>query len=196
MTTPDDTLNTVDLTFWIIELQRGRPDAAEPQFKKILTRVEKLTRAMFTKFPRVGRFVELDDVIQNTLMRMLKTFRELRPTSRQEFYRLVNTLIRRELLDLTKRYYGPLGAGNHEAGESTVEQGGFDPEDLDRMAQFHEALEQLPSEQREVMSLVYYHGWQQAEIAMLFQISVKSVQRWHQKAVANLREQLPDFEAD
>lgn len=109
---PDDPpLDTADLLFWVTELRAGRADAAEPQFRKIIARVEQMARHMFRRFPRVGRYVDVDDVVQNTLIRLLRTMRDVRPGSTRQFYALTTELIRRELLDLAKHYYGPRGEG-------------------------------------------------------------------------------------
>jgi RNA polymerase sigma-70 factor (ECF subfamily) len=190
---PPDSLNTAGLLSWVVELQNGRPDAAEPEFRRILTRVEKLTRKAFGRYSRVGRFVELDDVVQNTLMRLLAAFREIRPTSTRHFYALVNELIRREFLDLIRRYFGPEGHGSNVAAVPVGEGEGEhappaapDP-DLDQLTAFHEAVAKLPAEQREVICLVYYHGWTQAEIGEILGVSTRTIQRWQEAAVAQLR---------
>lgn len=199
---PDDdsppSLNTFDLLFWVTELQAGRPDAAEPTFRRIAARVETLARAMFKKFPRVGRFVDVEDVIQNSLLRLLAAFRDIRPASTRDFYALANTFIRRELLDLAKHYYGARGAGTNLSevpvgeGESEVPAvAPHDPGDLEMHSAFHEAVERLPAEEREVIGLTYYHGWTQAEVADLFQVSVRTVQRWNQSALDSIRRYAP-----
>ena len=64
------------------------------------------------------------------------------------------------------------------------------PADLDRWAQFHTAVENLPSEQREVIGLTFYHGWTQAEIAELFQVDERTVRRRWQAACQALNETL------
>lgn len=197
---PDgETLNTDDLVFWVTELQAGRPEAAEPTLRKIIARVEMLARAMFKKFPRVGRFVDVEDVVQSSLIRLLAAFRQVRPNSRQHFYALANDLIRRELLDLIRQYYGPRGEGANVApaaiGEGEGEHVPAAPDaagDLDRFAAFHETVAGLPTEEREVIGLVYYHGWTQADIATLFRVSVRTVQRWQESATEKLKKTLGD----
>jgi RNA polymerase sigma-70 factor (ECF subfamily) len=193
---PQTTLNTNDLLLWVMELQAGRPGAAEPEFRKIMTRVERLAQAMFKKFARVGRFVDVDDVVQNSLIRLLAAFREVRPISTRHFYALTNELIRRELLDLAKRYYGPRGHGTNLAdvpvgeGEGEHAPPAADPTaDLERLAAFHEAVAGLPVIEREVIGLAYYHGWTQVQIAELFGVSVRTVQRWQLAATAALKGQ-------
>lgn len=186
--------NTDDLVFWVTELQAGRPNAAEPTFKKIVTKVEAFAGATLKRFPRVGRFVDLDDVVQGALVRLLAAFREVRPNSRQHFFALVNELIRRELLDLVKRYYGPLGAGTNVGpvvlGDGPGEHAPAAPDlerELDRLAAFHQAVAELPPEEREAVALTYYHDWSQAEIADLFHVSVRTVQRRLDSAMEKLR---------
>lgn len=195
---PPPSLNTFDLLFWVTELQAGRPDAAEPTFRRIMSRVETLARAMFKKFPRVGRFVDVEDVIQNSLVRLLSAFRDIRPASTRDFYALVNTLIRRELLDLAKHYYSVRGLGTNLAAASVGEgeaevtaMAPSDPADLELYTAFHEAIDRLPAEEREVIGLTYYHGWTQAEVADLFQVSVRTVQRWNQSAFESIRRFAP-----
>lgn len=189
-------LNTGDLLFWVEELRAGRPDAAQPTFRRILARVEKFAAATFKKFPRVGRFVEIDDVVQNTLVRLLRAMQNIRPESTRHFYALANELIRRELLDMAKHFYGPRGHGVNLAAVAVGDGSGeLDPADfggelaaeLDKMTAFHEAVAALPAEEREVVGLTYYHGWTQAEIADLFGVCVKTVQRWRDGATARLK---------
>jgi RNA polymerase sigma-70 factor (ECF subfamily) len=146
---------------------------------------------MVKKFPRVGRFVDADDVTQSSLIRLLAAFRQIRPASRRHFYALANELIRRELLDLAKHYYGPHGAGTRLADAAADESAPADEPDaadLDRMTAFHEAVARLPPEEREAIGLSYYHGWGQAEIAELYQVSVRTVRRWQASAVERLRD--------
>lgn len=196
----EQTLNTNDLRFWVTELQAGRPNAAEPTFRKIMAKVELFARGMFQKYARVAQFVDVEDVIQSSLIRLLNAFRQIRPESRRHFYALTNELIRRELLDLVKHYYGPRGHGTNLGGavigEGEGEHSPAAPEyavDLERTAAFHDAVAELPAEEREVIGLTYYHGWSQLEIANLFQVSIRTVQRWLESATDRLRERLgPD----
>ena len=195
----DMSLNTNALQLWVVELQAGRPNAAEPVFKSIQKSVNKLAARAFRKFPRAGRFADLDDVIQGSMIRLLSALRQIRPENTRQFYALANTAIRRELLDLIKKYYGPAGMGTHLSGMAVGnESGELDPadeyrNDLDSMSAFHSAVEQLPAEEREAFSLKFYHDWPLAEIAELFQVSVRTVQRWQSNAEELLKQKLGEF---
>lgn len=196
--THQSTLRTVELHDWVKELRAGRPDAAAPTLRKVISRVEALARTMFKSFSRAGRFVEVDDVVQNSLVRLLAALRQVRPESTRHFYALANTLIRRELLDVVKHFYGPRGHGSNLAatvageasGEYSPADASVDDAELDRLTAFHEAVERLPAEPREVFGLAYYHGWTQADIAELFEVSVRTVQRWHVEALTALQKVL------
>ena len=158
-------LDTLGLLGWVDELAAGRPNAAEPTLRKIVAKVEAFARASFARFPRVGRFADIEDVVQNTLVRLLAALREVRPTSTRHFHALANQLIRRELVDQSRHLYGPRGAGTRTApvalgdgeGEVAPAVAGPDHPDLDRLAGFHEAVEKLPAEEREAVGLTYYH---------------------------------------
>jgi RNA polymerase sigma factor (sigma-70 family) len=67
-----------------------------------------------------------------------------------------------------------------------------DPEDLDRWQAFHQGVEQLPEDQREVVNLIYYHGWTQVEAAHLLQVSERTVRRRWESALAQLHRLLTD----
>ena len=51
---------------------------------------------------------------------------------------------------------------------------------------------QLPCEEREVFSLIFYHGWQQQDVADLFEVNVRTVRRWWQSALVMLHDVLKD----
>jgi len=52
-----------------------------------------------------------------------------------------------------------------------------EPDSLESWALFHETVDQLPEEEREIFQLVWYGGLQQQEIATLLDVSVPTVQR-------------------
>jgi RNA polymerase sigma factor (sigma-70 family) len=196
------TPNTDDLMFWVMELQPGRMVATDPVCRKIMARVDRLARPMFRKFPRVGRFIQVEDVVQNCLIRLMNAYRTVRPASRRHFYALTRELIRRELLDLTKHYFGPLGHGTN-LSEVAVGEGerecppvdrAPDSADLERTTAVHEAIGRLPVEEREAIGLMYYHEWTQVDIAALFKVSVRTVQRRQESGLALLRQTFPPDE--
>jgi RNA polymerase sigma-70 factor (ECF subfamily) len=154
------------------------------------------------RFPRIQRWIDSEDVLQNALLRMIRSLKDVRPNSMREFYGLAAMQMRRELLDLTKSLYGPQGEGaNHDSvlqkdGSELVRVEPTAPSDdevqLEKWCQFHEHVEKLPIEEREVVGLIFYHGWSQTQVAELFSVSVRTVQRWWQSGISRLREGLSD----
>jgi RNA polymerase sigma factor (sigma-70 family) len=63
-------------------------------------------------------------------------------------------------------------------------------EDLERWSSFHQGVGELPDEEREVVVLVFYHGWSQSQVAELLGLSVRTVQRRWQSALRTLHQRL------
>jgi RNA polymerase sigma-70 factor (ECF subfamily) len=55
---------------------------------------------MIEGYPKVHRWEQTDDVIQNAVIRLQRTLQQLTVAAARDFFRLVTLQIRRELLDL------------------------------------------------------------------------------------------------
>jgi RNA polymerase sigma-70 factor (ECF subfamily) len=129
-------------------------------------------------------------------MRLLHTLQATQPENTRHFANLAALHIRRELLDLARQFRNcldrPQGAAR-AGGEGAAERPDPDSavaEDLDLWSAFHEQVEQLPEEEREVVSLTFYHGWTQTQIAELFQVDERTVRRRWRAAARKLTEAL------
>lgn len=181
---------------WIRELQAGNDEARKQLLDCACERLTRLTRRMLRSFPGVKRWEQTDDVMQNSLMRLYRSLAEVQPASAVEFYRLAALNIRRELLDLAKHHYGPRGLGaNYASMERQPAEGhtapyepptmGDDPGRMEAWAAFHEQVEALPAEEKEVFDLLWYQELPQAEVATLLGVSDRTIKRrW---AAARLR---------
>lgn len=162
-------------------------------FQRVYERLERLARKMLLGFPRVRRWDETADVLQNSLIRLLRAIDAVHPQTEREFFGLAAEQIRRELLDLARRYYGPQGLGaNHESNVSPepVVLGAETVEELERWTEFHETVALLPAEEQEVFGLLFYLGHTQPEVARLCHINERTVRRRWRKAVDAIRVQL------
>jgi RNA polymerase sigma factor (sigma-70 family) len=166
----------------------GEEVAVDTLLRHCEERLTILTRRMLGDFQRVRRWAETDDVLQSALVRLLKAMREVKPATSREFLGLAALQIRRELLDLARRYYGPEGIGaNHDSQLDGLIRQPAEPADvrndpgaLAQWTELHEQIGRLPDEEREVVALIFYQGLSQAETAELLTISVRTVQRrWH-----------------
>ncbi len=199
----DPIAKTTMMVLWVDRMQAGDRAARDELLGAFLERLERLSRKMLARYPKVGRYVEVEDVLQASVLRLLHALESVRPSSTRAFFGLAGEQMRRELLDLGRHFYGPEGEGAHhisvcaEPGDQS--HAAFDPasprdnpSQLELWCQFHQAVETLPLQEREVVGLVYYHGWSQAQVAELFQVNVRTVRRWWNSAVAKLQGPLTD----
>jgi len=163
-------------------------------------RLEMLARRMLKQFPAVRRWEETGDVLRDALLRLLRGLETKKPESTRDFFNLAANRIRSALLDLARKHGGPQGLGTNvirPPGDDVATpltpdppDAGPLPDELDRWCAFHEAVERLPVEEREVVGLHFYHGWSFVDIAALFQIDERSARRRWQRACVKLHELL------
>lgn len=179
--------HTTRLNGWLAEMRRGDVTARNEVIAHACDRLRTLTHRMLRGFKRVRRWAETDDVLQNALLRLNRAMAEVQPESPRQFYALAAQQIRRELLDLARQHYGPHGIGtNHDTDRRPATEQQTDvaeePSDLDAWTRFHEQVERLPDDQREVFDLLWYEGLTQPEAATVLGMSLKTVKRRWQDA--------------
>jgi RNA polymerase sigma-70 factor (ECF subfamily) len=188
---------------WIELLRHGDRAARDALLAHAADRLGSLTQQMLADFPRLGRWVEADDVLQSALVRLLQALRSVTPPTVADFLRLATVQIRRELLDLARHYFGPEGEAAHR--ESALLVGPADtnpppayelpasthnPQRLACWADFHRKVEALPPEERAVFELLWYQELSQAEVAAILGVSVPTVKRRWLAARLHLRDAL------
>jgi RNA polymerase sigma-70 factor (ECF subfamily) len=174
----------------INRLRAGDAGALHELICRSLERLRRLTRKMLRSFPKVQRWEQTDDVLQNALLRLQKALAQIKPESARQFFGLAATQIRRELIDLARHYYGPEGLGANHATDG-IHPGPNAQPLYERAASpdgplgftdwnaIHEQVEGLPAQEREVFNLLWYHDLSQAEAAVLLGISERTVgRRW------------------
>lgn len=145
---------------------------------------------MLQGFPVIRRWVETDDVFQAALMRLMRALGEVNVKSPRHFMSLSALQIRRELIDLARRYQGPAGLATNQASHAGDDSNDRDivdrsdwshePARLAQWCELHEQIGSLPEPEREVMDLLYYDGLSQGDAAAVLEVSVRTVQRrWH-----------------
>jgi RNA polymerase sigma-70 factor (ECF subfamily) len=185
---------------WIDRLRGGDAAARDELLNASCERLRQIVRKMLKRYPRVRRWEQTDDVLQNVSLRLCRTLADVTPADVRDFLRLASLNIRRELLDLVKHYCGPLGLGTHHrssAGEASPDVTGAEPGTLahepTRLAAwsaFHEAVEGLPDDEREVFDLLWYHGLAHTEAAELLGVNERTVRRRWQDARLHVAEAL------
>jgi RNA polymerase sigma-70 factor (ECF subfamily) len=200
---PDSSLHTTQLRRWVERIRAGDFTAREEMLRATYDRLERLARKMLRRYPTVDRWEETGDLLHNAVLRLLRALREVEPTSVRDFFGLAAEQMRRELLDLarhhlTRQMRGPsyaMGTGGSDSGTGVPEpaDAAEDPDELEKWCAFHEAVERLPVEEREVVGLIYYHGWTQMETAEHLHLSKRSVQRHWSAAMLKIHAVLKDL---
>jgi RNA polymerase sigma factor (sigma-70 family) len=193
--TPEPSFNTIQLQRYIDLLRAGDGQATDTFLRRICGRLERLARSMLRGFPNVRRWADTNDVLQGALMRLLHTLERTQPESTRHFANLTALLIRRELIDLARHFRTRLdyiqdAPGADGEGAADVPDPHSAAADLDLWSAFHEQVEQLPAEEREVVSLIFYHGWTHAQIAELFQVDERTIRRRWRAAALKLNQAL------
>src|SRR3954462_11265189 len=102
---------------WIDRLRAGDESARAELLRCSCDRLADLTRRMLRRYDRIRRWEQTDDVVQNVAMRLNRTLQSVTPESTRDFFRLASLNIRRELLYLSKHYFGPQGHGTLHASK-------------------------------------------------------------------------------
>lgn len=109
------TSHTAQLQNWLLLLKQGDHSARQRLIEHACERLRLITKKMLRGFPRVRRWEETDDVFTEAVTKLHRSLEAVQPDTAQDFYRLAATQIRRVLIDMVRRYYGPEGLGaKHE----------------------------------------------------------------------------------
>ncbi len=180
--------------------KKGDPTAKPLLIDHACERLLKLTRKMFHGFPGLRRWEQTDDVFQNSLIRLHRALSGVELESVRHFFHLAAEMVRRELLDLKKHYYGAHGdARNHHTDHQPSDDAGGvlarssrPPDDLDQWIEFHERVSKLPEERREIVNMLFYEGLTQDEAAAILGISIRTLKRRWQETKLLLNEEPRD----
>lgn len=185
----ESTFNTRQLHAWIGRLREGDQTARDELIDAVYQRLERLARRMLRGYGQLRQAHDTVDVLHNALLRLVPTLDrdEVRATTTREFVAFAASCIRSELLDLARRCASQkrgggirrvaLDADSAFGGLAGLVASAGDQDDLDDWCRFHEAVEHLPADQREVFGLRFYHGWTHAQVAELLQVTPRTARR-------------------
>jgi RNA polymerase sigma-70 factor (ECF subfamily) len=176
-----DDIHTAELRDLLARSDRA---ARDELLRRVQENLRRLAHNLLRSYPSVVRWEATDDVLNGAMLRLLRALEEVTPETPRQFFGLAATVIRRELLDLARHYYGPRGQGaNHASHGGTFEAAApSDSIDLDQWREFHERVTQLPADEREIVDLLHYQGMPPADAAALLGVDLRTVQRRWQNA--------------
>jgi RNA polymerase sigma-70 factor (ECF subfamily) len=183
----DHSTQIIDL---LKQLHAGNASVRAALIFRAHERLRRLAQRMLQRHRDLRSVVETDDVLQGALVRLHRSLPEVKPTEVRRFFGLATTQIRRELIDLVRRH---LGQGGAKAARVSYVGGSISnppPLDLEQQAdvwdepctleswrEFHEKVDQLPEEEKEVFDLLWYQELSQADVAALLEVSERTVKR-------------------
>ncbi len=188
--------HSANLQRWLDQLHQADKTGFEQARSEIIRhacdRLEVLTSKMLRANPRLRRWEQTGDVLQNALIRLHRSLETVQPQSVAQFYGLAATQIRRELIDLARHHFGPEGAAKkHQTDgegklisaspDSIQGKGSFagEPATLAEWTEFHKKVEELPDAEREVFNLLWYEGLSQIDAAKILGVTDRTIKnRW------------------
>ena len=180
---------TLRLEACVDRLEQGDAAARDDLVTFACNRMEQIARRMLRKFPNVRRWDETGDVVQNAAIRLYRSLGNITPRDAKGFLGLAAVQIRRELIDLARKYAGPESHpancetnfhrldGEYRAKVDDAPDTAESREQLSRWSALHEAAENLPPEEKELFDLVWYMGLDQQEAANMLGCSVRTIKR-------------------
>ena len=139
-----------------------------------------------------GESRSTEDVFQNASARLYQALHDTPIKDVRHFYRLAAIQIRRELIELCRQCQqldpearAVRGAAANEAAKSPLSV-----EDLRQWADFHDCVDALPEDEREVFELIWYHELTRHEAADLLGVPLPEVRRLWRDARLSLHRRL------
>lgn len=143
-------------------------------------------------FPSLREWLQTDDVVQETLLRLVKALRSVKPESQKHLENLIALNIRRCLIDQARthsRTLTPVSAcdaslENRLAASTCTPETSAEPLDVSSV------LQRMPETAQQVFSLIWQNQYSKSEVAETLGISLRSVQRYWRLARTEIAEHL------
>jgi RNA polymerase sigma factor (TIGR02999 family) len=152
-------------------------------------------RILGKSFPRLKgapSLVDATDVANEVALRLYHALEEIQPATAQDFFRLAARRIRWLLLDLARKAdrVGQQGGDDRQPLENYENAARSEP--TQDVAELYQQIEGLPTHEREVVDLLYFHGLSQTETAAHLGVTERTVRRYWTIARARLFRALKD----
>jgi RNA polymerase sigma-70 factor (ECF subfamily) len=172
-------------------LQGGNDSARTSLIQHSIERCRFLTRRMFRRDSDLRKFEETDDVLSKALVRLHKALAQVKPPNVRAYVGLAACQIRRVIADLAREAAKSkmvTFVPGHSPEGNEPSDGVGEPRDLLEWAEFHERVEALPDDEREVIDLLFYQGLNQPDAAAVLHVPLRTLKRRWQKIRLSLRE--------
>jgi RNA polymerase sigma factor (sigma-70 family) len=170
-------------------IREGDQSSIQALLAATVDRLRLLAKKIAGNIPSVKQFEQTDDLLQNSLIRLWRAFEKHHPPTPLDYYRLASAIMRRELIDMSRHYFGAEGMGAnqvravHDSGmpaDTPLDSHGdetHEPQKLGRWTEFHEYVERLGDEERTLFDLLWYQGLTLPAAAQIMGSSERTLRR-------------------
>ena len=174
--------------------RRGEPGAMDQLQVACHGRMETLARRLLRRHPEIRRGChDTLDILSLAATRLWRALQEVNPESERHLMALAAMQVRRQVIDLARKFGGPWSPDRHRVDNAVLEDTRWislldaaaadieSPTELDRMTRFHQQVDQLPEKLHEVFSMRFYLGATVSEVAKAVGCCNRTVKRrWHE----------------
>lgn len=175
---------STNLLILLKQLPQNECDVRTKIINHALERLNYLTTCMFRRSNNLRHLLQTDDIFQDASLRLYQSLAKTYPTTVKGFFGLAATNIRWTLADLARKarkqrlHYN---SGDLDADEPALEHASSDeteqPQTLLDWTAFHETVENMQPDEREVVELLWYQGMTQEDAAEILGLSLRTVKR-------------------
>lgn len=197
MTENRETDTTAHVAKLLQQIRDGHSDSVQALLEASMQRLQVLAKRISGDLPGVKRWEQTDDLVQNSMIRLWKAITKHRPPTPLDYYRLASAIIRRELIDLSRHYFGAEGMGANMAKTSNAvdslslspvdlkSEQTYEPSSLAIWTEFHSYIDSLNDETRALFDLLWYQDLTLTQAAELLGSSERTIRRrWKLARVA------------
>jgi RNA polymerase sigma factor (sigma-70 family) len=178
-----------DLTSLIGMSNQGNDQARSALLNHAQERLRRRASQMLQSYPVLDRSVEIDDLIQEALMRLTESLKCVQFESARHFLSLATVELRRALLDLVERSR-PVPSTERPTRTNDTRPdlleppppSGAKPASPDDWERFYYAVAALPPEEQDVFGLIWHQGLALDQAARFLNVSLRTIKRRWQSA--------------
>lgn len=147
-------------------------------------------KLVFERHPRLHRWITEDDLHQEVMLRLIKACRTVQVDSSMHLFYIGLNHLRHAIIDFYRQLYGINGWATNIKSDpeackirSASENDRLTSKDIttpisiDDWIDFHESVQDLENQTRQCFELVYYGGMSFIEVALLLDVSDRTVRR-------------------
>jgi RNA polymerase sigma factor (sigma-70 family) len=180
----DESMTDEQIHDLLARLRAGDMDARAQMFAYVANRFRPLAHKLLrVDFPRVGLYAETDDILHDTLCRLIPYLERNEAdtsSSKGQFHTLTALVLRHTLIDAARKYFGtlqshPISDGVEATHPLLQESSGL--HEWREKIRVHEMVERLPEPERTVIQLSLYLEYGTSQIAQCLNVHPGTISR-------------------